>query len=198
MIYRINEIFYSIQGEGLLQGLPFVFIRFTGCNLRCSWCDTKYAWENGKEMEAREILKEVEKFDCKRVCFTGGEPYLQEIEYLFEFLKRKNYWISVETNGTIWRDIKFHWITVSPKEEGKIYHPSGYDNKFKKVANEFKYVIINKKTFEFIDRKIESPVILQPLNNDKKISKDIVNFLKKNPEKNWYFRFQIQKILKIK
>ncbi len=198
MIYKISEIFYSIQGEGLLQGLPTIFVRFSGCNLRCKWCDTKYAWENGKEMDEKEIFKKIEKFNCKRICFTGGEPYLQEIEYIFERLKKKSYWVSIETNGTIWRNINFDWITVSPKEEGKKLYPLGYNEIFRNVANEFKYVIINKKTFEFIDRKIEKPVILQPLNNYKKISKMIIKFLKENPEKNWYLRLQSHKILKIK
>ncbi|MCM8818238.1 MAG: 7-carboxy-7-deazaguanine synthase QueE [Candidatus Omnitrophica bacterium] len=198
MIYKVNEIFYSIQGEGLLQGLPFIFIRFSGCNLRCLWCDTKYAWKKGKEMTEKEILKKIEKFNCKRVCFTGGEPYLQNIEYLFKLLKKKNYFISVETNGTIWENIKFDWITVSPKIEGKIFHPLGYDIRFRKLASEFKYIIINKKIFDFIDRKIEKPIILQPLNNDKKILKQIIQFLKKFPEENWYLRLQIQKIVKIK
>lgn len=198
MTYKISEIFYSIQGEGLLQGLPFIFIRFSGCNLKCNWCDTKYAWKDGKEMTEKEILKKIEKFNCKRICFTGGEPYLQKIEFLFKFLKKKNFWISVETNGTIWENIKFDWITVSPKIEGKVLHPNGYNEKFKKVASEFKYVIINKKTFDFIDRDIEKPVILQPLNNNKKITKEVIKFLKKNPEKNWYLRFQIHKIVKIK
>ena len=198
MVYRISEIFYSVQGEGLLQGLPFVFVRFSGCNLRCKWCDTKYAWKNGKEMEVKDIVEKIEKFGCKRVCFTGGEPYLQDIDVIFKILKKKDYWVSVETNGTVWKDIKFDWITVSPKFEGKKMYPEGYDEKFRKVAKEFKYVITDKKIFDFIDRKIGVPVILQPVNNNKKISKMIVNFLKKNPTNNWYLRFQIHKILKIK
>ncbi|MCM8810956.1 MAG: 7-carboxy-7-deazaguanine synthase QueE, partial [Candidatus Omnitrophica bacterium] len=136
MVYKITEIFYSIQGEGLLQGIPLIFLRFSGCNLKCFWCDTKYAWEKGKELTEKEILKEIEKFKCKRICFTGGEPYLQEIENIFNILKEKDYWISVETNGTIWKDISFDWITVSPKIEGKKFHKFGYDERFNNVANE--------------------------------------------------------------
>lgn len=198
MVYKVAEIFYSIQGEGLLQGLPFIFLRFSGCNLKCWWCDTKYAWRNGKNLTEDEILKEIERFKCKRICFTGGEPYLQEIEYIFEILKEKNYWVSIETNGTIWKDIKFDWITVSPKLDGKKYFPLGYDKKFKEIANEFKYIILNKNCFDFIDRDIQKPVILQPLNNDQIITKKIINFLKKNSDKNWYLRLQLHKTLNIK
>lgn len=198
MVYKICEIFYSIQGEGLLQGIPFIFIRFSGCNLRCSWCDTKYAWENGKELKTEEILKEIKKYKCRRVCLTGGEPYLQDISEIVKKLKEKKFFVSVETNGTIWRDLKFDWITVSPKIEGKSFHKFGYDLRFRKVANEFKYVILNEEIFDFIDRKIKKPVILQPVNNDMKIAKKIVEFIKKNPENNWYLRFQMHKILKIK
>lgn len=198
MVYKISEIFYSISGEGFLQGIPLIFIRFSGCNLRCNWCDTKYAWEDGEEIRVDEILKIIENYKCKNVCFTGGEPYLQEIEFLYEELKRKNYWISVETNGTIWKDIKFDWICVSPKIEGKKFHKSGYDERFREFASEFKYVITKREDFEFIDKKIEKPVILQPVNNNLIIAKMIVKFLKENPEKNYYLRLQMQKILKIK
>ncbi|MCS7180657.1 MAG: hypothetical protein NZ891_04825, partial [bacterium] len=110
----------------------------------------------------------------------------------------RNYWISVETNGTIWKDIKFDWITVSPKEEGLKYFSLGYDKRFRKVASEFKYVIINDRSFKFIDKKIEKPIILQPINNDTKITKKIIEFLRKNPNKNWYLKLQLHKIIGVK
>ncbi len=198
MTYRISEIFYSIVGEGLLQGIPVIFIRFSGCNLRCFFCDTKFAWKNGIEIKESDIFEKIEKFKCKRICFTGGEPYLQEISFLFEFLKSKSYWISVETNGTIWKDIKFDWITVSPKKEGLKYHRYGYDERFIEIANEFKYVITKKDDFDFIDKRIKKPVILQPVNNDIRISKIIVKFLKENPRENWYLKLQMHKIVNIK
>ena len=83
---KINEIFFSIQGEGKWTGLPNVFIRTTGCNLRCSYCDTKYAYTNGKEMIFDEILKKISNFSCKNVCITGGEPLEQE-EFLENLAK---------------------------------------------------------------------------------------------------------------
>ncbi len=99
---KINEIFYSLQGEGLWTGIPNIFVRTTGCNLRCSFCDTKYAYQDGKEMNIKEILKQISKYNCKKVCITGGEPLLQnETEDLIDVLLKKNYKICLETNGSI-------------------------------------------------------------------------------------------------
>jgi 7-carboxy-7-deazaguanine synthase len=90
---KVNEIFYSIQGEGTLVGVPSIFLRLTGCNLRCSFCDTTYAYEQGTEMSIQEILDEIKKFACTTVCLTGGEPLLQKdapklIEWLLQKITR--------------------------------------------------------------------------------------------------------------
>ena len=99
---KINEVFYSIQGEGKWSGLPNIFIRTTGCNLRCSFCDTKYAYDDGKEMNIEEILNNISKYPCKYVCLTGGEPLLQnEIVELIDNLIRQKYKVCIETNGSI-------------------------------------------------------------------------------------------------
>ncbi len=99
---KINEIFYSIQGEGKWSGLPNIFIRTTGCNLRCLFCDTKYAYDDGKEMKIDEIIKEISKYPCKYVCVTGGEPLFQnDTPKLLDSLLKKNYLICLETNGSI-------------------------------------------------------------------------------------------------
>ena len=98
---KINEIFYSLQGEGILTGLPNIFIRTTGCNLRCLYCDTKYAYFNGKDMTIDEIFKKIKNYNCKYVCITGGEPLIQEETIdLIRFLLDKNYIIILETNGS--------------------------------------------------------------------------------------------------
>jgi 7-carboxy-7-deazaguanine synthase len=98
---KINEIFHSIQGEGILIGIPTIFIRTTGCNLRCSWCDTKYAYDEGDEMSIDEIMEKVKEHSCTHVCITGGEPLLQEeTPTLVERLNKKNYRICLETNGS--------------------------------------------------------------------------------------------------
>ena len=99
---NINEIFYSIQGEGRWAGLPNIFIRVTGCNLRCSYCDTKYAYNDGKEMSIKEIMNFINKYPCRYVCITGGEPLLQtETLELINTIIKKKYKISIETNGSI-------------------------------------------------------------------------------------------------
>lgn len=198
MIYNVCEIFYSIQGEGLLQGLPVVFIRLAGCNLRCDFCDTKYAWEKGKKKELKEIMKQIGKYPVKRVCITGGEPFLQKLSPLVDVLKKKKYYVSIETNGTIWQDIKIDWLTVSPKKEGLKFFRYGYDERFLRTANEFKYVITDRKDIAFIDRRIKVPVILQPVDNNLKIAKGIVGVLTEHPEKNWYLRMQMHKIWRIR
>ncbi len=99
---RVNEIFKSIQGESSSAGIPCVFVRLTGCNLRCSYCDTTYAYEEGPDMSVNEIIKEIEGYGCKNVCITGGEPLLQKNTYkLINLLKKENYKIFIETNGSM-------------------------------------------------------------------------------------------------
>jgi len=99
---KINEIFYSMQGEGSWVGLPNIFIRTTGCNLRCSFCDTTYAYIHGVEMDVKEVVDEIQKYPCNYVCITGGEPLLQEetVE-LLDVLLQKKYVVCVETNGSV-------------------------------------------------------------------------------------------------
>lgn len=98
---RISEIFYSLQGEGILTGLPTIFVRTTGCNLRCTWCDTLFAYEGGGEIEVDHIVSNLEDFPVKRVCITGGEPLLQEeLTILISRLLDSGYEVSLETNGS--------------------------------------------------------------------------------------------------
>jgi len=101
---KINEIFYSIQGEGIQMGIPTVFVRTQGCNLDCSWCDTIYAmdFKNGKDMKISEIVKKVKRYSTKYVCVTGGEPLLQEnVKFLISRLLKIGYNVSLETNCSV-------------------------------------------------------------------------------------------------
>ena len=88
---KVNEIFYSIQGESTFAGLPCVFVRLTGCNLRCSYCDTKYAYDDGDEISIDEIIKRVKSYNCDLVEITGGEPLFQNdcVELVDNMLKSK-------------------------------------------------------------------------------------------------------------
>ena len=97
---RVHEIFHSLQGEGPFQGFPTVFVRFTGCDLRCTWCDTAYAFQGGRTMSRDEILAAVSSYSCRRLCLTGGEPLLQdELPLLAQSLLEAGWSVSVETGG---------------------------------------------------------------------------------------------------
>lgn len=99
---RITEIFHSIQGESTLAGLPCVFVRLTGCNLRCVWCDTPYAFHGGTEMSLDEIVAEVRRHPCRRVEITGGEPLLQkDVLPLMGRLCDLGWEVLLETGGSL-------------------------------------------------------------------------------------------------
>ena len=104
MSIKVNEIFYSIQGESLFTGCPTIFVRLTGCNLRCSYCDTRYAYNEGKDMEISGIIEMLSDYNCSIVEITGGEPLLQnETPDLINRLIESDYTVLIETNGS--RDI---------------------------------------------------------------------------------------------
>jgi 7-carboxy-7-deazaguanine synthase len=97
---RVTEIFYSIQGESTHAGRPCVFVRFTGCDLRCGYCDTAYAFHGGTSMTQEEILAEVARHPARFVCLTGGEPMLQrDLPQLASALLDRGYDVSIETHG---------------------------------------------------------------------------------------------------
>lgn len=98
----INEIFYSIQGESTFAGRPCVFVRLTGCDLRCSWCDTPYAFYEGRKVSVEDVLQQVEKYGCPLVEVTGGEPLLQDDVYpLMERLIERGRTVLLETGGQV-------------------------------------------------------------------------------------------------
>ena len=119
--YRINEIFYSVQGEGLRAGCPSLFVRFSRCNLLCTVethgfdCDTEF--ESGHDMSVENIVAEVRSLseDCQWIVLTGGEPALQVDEPLIDALHVAGYRLAIETNGTVALPAGLDWITVSPK-----------------------------------------------------------------------------------
>ena len=115
-MYRVNEIFYSLQGEGFWTGTPMVFVRLSGCNLQCPFCDTDH--RAGRPMTAEELVQAVRaKGPCKRVCLTGGEPLLQLDRELVDALHRAGYTLHLETNGTRPVPEGVDWVTLSPKED---------------------------------------------------------------------------------
>lgn len=119
LVYKVNEIFYTLQGEGAHMGIPAVFVRFSGCNLRCPWCDTEFT--ESTPMSAEEIVAEVQDlYDIpnerrKMVVLTGGEPGLQVDKPLVDALHAAGFYICIETNGTRPLPDGIDWITCSPK-----------------------------------------------------------------------------------
>jgi len=98
----VNEIFHSIQGESTHAGRPCVFVRLTYCNLRCSYCDTEYAFEEGNEMSVEDIIKKIDSYNCNLVEITGGEPLLQpEVHHLMTLLCDREYEVLLETSGSM-------------------------------------------------------------------------------------------------
>ena len=151
---KINEIYLSVQGESTYTGLPCIFIRLTGCNLRCSWCDTAYAFHEGKNMSIDEILQKVANFKIRLVEITGGEPLMQDNVYtLMKRLIEKGYKVMLETGGSI-------SLERVPKEVIKIMdlkcpgsgeqEKNNLDNlKLLVPHDEVKFVILDKKDYEW-------------------------------------------------
>jgi 7-carboxy-7-deazaguanine synthase len=153
---KIYEIFYSIQGEGKWTGLPNIFIRTTGCNLRCSYCDTAYAYYSKKEMNLEEIISKINKYNCNYIYITGGEPLLQKnINELINILIKKGYKIGIETNGSI--DIKKISENKSVMISLDIKCPSS--NMHKKMlfhnitylgqGDQLKFIIVDKEDYNY-------------------------------------------------
>jgi len=122
---KISEIFYSIQGEGVLAGVPSVFVRASGCNLRCTWCDTPYtSWEpEGKNCSIAEIVETVAAFYASHVVLTGGEPMIApEIVDLTQLLRKAGLHITIETAGTFYTPVDCDLMSISPKLANSIPH----------------------------------------------------------------------------
>lgn len=174
---KISEIFYSIEGEGIEIGTPEVFVRLSGCNLKCEWCDTKYSWDQGQEMTLTEVLSEIEKYPSKNVSITGGEPLLQkkELQQLISKLKTAGYNIRVNTNGTLFDKNFFDSIDLitmdckcpSSGEESDLEVIKKTRKMYPKKT-QLKFVISNKTDYEHAKRIIQSDlkevknVVIQP------------------------------------
>ena len=204
---KVNEIFYSLAGEGIRTGQATIFIRLAGCNLKCYFCDTSY--DIYSEMTDEEIAAEVNKYPAEWVTLTGGEPTLQDCEKLIELLKPRHK-ISIETNGTRyvpWLK-KLDLVTVSPKN---LFHPKAQVDE--RIWNlpvvEAKFVITRLKDLESVmkfdrgeEERNDSPFLLrncilflQPMNNDPHITALCVEAIKANPQ--WRLSLQMHKLINI-
>jgi 7-carboxy-7-deazaguanine synthase len=156
---KINEIFYSIQGESLLAGKPTVFIRTAACNLRCVYCDTRYAFWEGKVMDLESILAEVKKHDPQYVCVTGGEPMGQKgTLVLLQRLLKEGYTVSLETNGSFSiKDVPIDVIKVIDlkcPDSGESSHMAWENLALVKPHDQFKFVIASKSDFDWSQQVI--------------------------------------------
>ena len=173
MMYRVNEIFFTLQGEGAHSGIPAVFVRFSGCNLRCPWCDTEFA--EYTEMSASKIVKEMLSLydipnERRKMCvLTGGEPSLQVDKELIDVLHEAGFYICIETNGTHPLPEGIDWITCSPKMKASPHplHERGEDiptHLALKQVNEVKVVFTGTYDPEIWRTQLEAEHwMLQPL-----------------------------------
>jgi len=192
---KVSEIFYSIEGEGIEIGRPEVFIRLTGCNLRCEWCDTKYAWSNGKEMSVKEILQKAKRYPCKSISITGGEPLLQKEELLELILRLKDldYWIQLNTNGTIFDQKTLELVDLISMDckcpSSKMKSKMSVLERTKKLfgaKTQFKFVISNKEDYEYAKVIIGSHlqdvsrIVFQPEWNNREFAGKLVDLVKRD------------------
>jgi 7-carboxy-7-deazaguanine synthase len=150
----INEIFCSIQGESSYAGLPCVFVRLTGCDLRCAWCDTAYAFTEGRKRSSEDVLAAVEAYDCGLVEITGGEPLLQEDVYpLMAALLARGKTVLVETGGHLSVDrvpagvIKIIDVKCPASGESDRMHWPNLDRLT--ARDEVKFVVQDRRDYEF-------------------------------------------------
>jgi len=174
-MYKVNEIFFTLQGEGAHSGIPAVFVRFSGCNLRCPWCDTEFS--DYTEMTAEQIVAQMKELydlpnERRKMCvLTGGEPSLQVDKPLIDALHAAGFYICIETNGTHPLPDGIDWITCSPKMIAYPHphpHPKGKGEKPSPLAlqkvNEVKVVFTGTYDPEIWRSQLEAEHwMLQPL-----------------------------------
>ena len=151
---KVNEVFYSIQGESSYRGLPCAFIRLAGCNLRCTYCDTAYAFNEGVEMSIPEILDAVDTFATRLVLVTGGEPMLQKsVHQLFRTLLERDYTVLLETGGHISLaevDQRVHKIMDFKCPSSGMEEHNDYNNVHYLTRNdEVKFVVGDRNDFDW-------------------------------------------------
>jgi organic radical activating enzyme len=185
--YKINEIFYSIQGEGFHTGTPAIFIRFAGCNLNCPWCDTDFSIK--EELNWEQMVERFKNIDCNYIILTGGEPSYQNIDSLINDLQSFGYCVAVETNGFNFSALcRADWITFSPKDTTKNYG--------ERYWNELK-IVYTEQDMEPYKKYMTTYNYIQPCDIKGKMNiEKCVEFVKNNPK--WRLSCQIHKLINIK
>jgi 7-carboxy-7-deazaguanine synthase len=157
---RVTEIFYSLQGEGTRAGRPCVFVRFTGCDLRCTYCDSAYAFQGGVERSLDEIVAEVARFPARFVLLTGGEPMLQpELPALARELLARGYEVAVETHGQAPLDsLPREAIRIADVKTPGSGHPATELDWLDRLAphDEVKFVVTSEADFRWSEAIVRS------------------------------------------
>lgn len=189
---KVNEVFYSLQGEGARAGEPSIFIRLTGCDLTCGFCDTEF--ESGKETSFEELLEEIKTFGCEWIVWTGGEPALQLTQEAIDYFKANGFKQAVETNGAHKLPAGIDWVACSPKVAEHVLAKS-----FPNGLDELRYIR------HFGQKGIPIPAVkakqyfLSPQFNGNRIDKanlqHCINLCLKNPQ--WKLSLQTHKLLNI-
>ncbi len=160
----ITEIFYSLQGETSLSGVPFIFIRLTGCNLRCTYCDSAYSFKGGRRMSFDEIFSEIAKYPVGHVLLTGGEPLIQRptIAFIHE-LKKRGHSVSIETHGEVSIEAASPHarIVMDIKTPGSKMNRGNFEKnlKFLKAGDEIKFVITSPEDYEWARNIVRSKTL---------------------------------------
>lgn len=184
---KVNEIFYSLQGEGHFTGTAAVFLRLSGCNLACSFCDTLH--QDGRQYTDQEILQQIREYPSRHVVITGGEPALQLTSEFVDLLHDNGYFVQVETNGTIPVPENVDWITCSPKSRPICY----------RAVNELKVVFQDDgddfSRFDTVEAgcRYLQPCDVNDVERNAAITGHCIEFIKRNPQ--WRLSLQTHKIL---
>ncbi len=197
MTYPINEIFYSLQGEGSNAGRPAIFVRFSGCNLKCPFCDTDHS--SARVMTAAEIAEEVGRYRAPLTVLTGGEPSLFVNDELLKALHGIGKYIAIETNGTNPLPEGIDWVTFSPK----MGMTEGGDELRLQRADEIKVVNVGQdlgQYFELSQCDEETRMFLQPcyvedLGERERILRDTISKVKADPR--WTLSAQLHRLINI-
>ena len=196
-MFRVVEIFYSLQGDGSYAGVPAVFVRLAGCCNACAWCDAKETWDavNFPRLTVAGIAKQVNAYPCKTVIVTGGEPLLHPLDELCTQLKAQCCRLHLETSGTAAFSGAWDWVCLSPKRQ----QPPLQENF--RYAHELKIVIASPDDFVWAEANARqaSPgclLLLQPeWSRRATITPQVTDYIRKHPQ--WRLSLQIHKFLAI-
>ena len=200
---KVNEIFYSLQGEGVYTGTAAVFLRLSGCNMKCWFCDTK-GHEQGTEMTEDEIAERVSQYPARHIVITGGEPTMQLNARLTQLLHEKGFYIQIETNGALplKEGTEVDWITCSPKgNEIKIQRIDELKLLFiKEYLEKYKEVKASQRCLQPLDEGGQEVQTLASQAGSSRFASsrggnEVISYIKEHPQ--WRLSLQTHKLINI-